>query len=120
MDLCLAKIGRFPLRRDVAIFIDPPWALPEIEQFRFSVQIQEAVPFVSHVTLYTQRGGLRGAAVKAFMPSPDLGGQVTYEALHVCQRLRIWDEHPVDDTHVLEICCEARVVAGKHSAAEET
>ena len=102
------------------VAVDPWRALPEVEQFGFPVQIQETVSLVPHVALYAQGRGLRGAAVEAFVPHPDLRGQVPHEALDVYHHLRVWDGHPVGCTHVLEVRCEAGVVACEAPAAEQT
>lgn len=120
-DLRRRQVSRaFLLQRGGAVPVDPSRALPEVEQFRFPVQVQETVSLVPHVALYAQGRGLRGAAVEAFVPRPDLRGQVTHEALHVYHHLRVWDGHPVGCTHVLEVRCEAGVVACEAPAAEQT
>ena len=100
--------------------VDPSRALPEVEQFGFSVQVQETVSLVLHVALYAHGRGFRGAAVEAFVPRPDLQGQVPYEALHVYHHLRVWNGHSVRGTHVFKVRCEAGVVACEALAAEET
>ena len=72
------------------------------------------------MVLYAQGRGLRGAAVEAFVPDPDLRGQVTHEALHVYHYLLVWGGHAVGCVHVLEVRCEAGVFACEIPAAEQT
>lgn len=72
------------------------------------------------MALYAQGRGLRGAAVEAFVPLPDLRGQVPHQALHVKHHLRVWDGHPVGCTHVFKVRCETGVVTGEALVAKQT
>jgi hypothetical protein len=54
------------------------------------------------------------------VPHPDLRGQVPHEALHVYHHLWVWDGHPVGYMHMLEVRCEAGVVACEALVAEQT
>ena len=91
---------------------------PEVEEFWFSVEVQETVALVLHVALYAQGRGLCGAAVKAFVPFSDFSGQVPNEALQVYDFLWVWDEHPVGGVHVFEVFREAGVVCYETLVAE--
>ena len=108
------------LQRDGAVPTDTLRAFPEVEQFRFPIQVQETVSLVSHVALYAQDRSFRGPAVEAFMPRPNHCGQVPHKALHVYHHLRVWDGHSVYLMHMLEVRCEADIVVCEALAAKQT
>lgn len=74
---------------------------------------------VSHVALDTGGRGFGGATVEAFMPHPDLGGQIPHKTLRVCHHIQIRNEQAVGCAHMFEVLCETGVVACEGLIAEQ-